>query len=1054
MPFVNLHNHTMFSLLDSISRPEDMVKKAKSMGQLGISVTDHGHCNCAVKMFKLCKEYGLKYIHGTEFYIAPNRKIKDKNEKYYHLTVLAKNEQGRININKLITLANLDGFYFKPRIDFELLEQHKDGLIVLSGCLASEVQRALTSGAIDKARETAMKYYKVFGNDYYLEIQSHSHELQQKNNRILVDMAKELGIKWVTTSDSHFIDKDDMELHSIFIQIARDDDSAGDTYLDTQLQSEEESRHLLSPILNKEEIDSAIANTEEVMNKCNVSIPLSAPIIPHVQIPSGFKTEEEYLKFLCNKGWKYRGINNLSKDQIKIYLDRLYYEYDAICKMGFAGYYLLVYSYANSVKRRGNARGSAGGSLVAYLLNIVDLDPVKYGLYFERFIDTSQLDLLLQGIIKPEELKVPDVDLDFGCEDREKVIDFIVDTYGKDRVASIATFQFIWSKSAIKDVGRVLNIPFDVTNEISGHLDDMDIEDAIKSGVVRRYQEQYPKLFDYSQKLTGLPRSFGIHPCGKVVMTREADYYTAVTESDGERVMMLDMGDAESLGLVKIDTLGLRTVDVIYDTLEMIDKDYSYISPQNLSYDDPEVMEIFAQGHMDGVFQFESVNMRSTLKKMATDPITGGRIPLTLEDLCAVNALYRPGSVKYIDTYIRRKHGVVPVEYLHPDLERILKVTYGLIVFQEQLIEIGRYAGMRNPDLLRKGTAKKDAKTLEKIEPELRQGLYFLGWTNAQVDKLWEDMLEFSKYSFNRSHSMAYAIIAYICAFLKVKHPKQFMTALFNSYEGKGKDQKTGEHPLEKCYREMKRLLVKMAKPDWRNATSLCTLNDNGEMALGTTLIKFCNRATATELSRLASNMYGTFTHFLVDYAKNHLKIDTRQMKVLINLGYFEEFGETQKLLSVFEYFDKRYDEKHTEKTKIKRVPEILEFEKNAESSKVDNVSLLRYEKEHYGFIKTSYPELSSEFAVVVDIDYKYTPKLKLYMLSDGSEVYMKVKKSNIFDQYGNSKTDAWDVLQIKSTSWKDKKKLIDGEWKSTGEQEQYIDRCKIVLRANQSQTA
>jgi DNA polymerase-3 subunit alpha len=1049
MCFVNLHVHSSYSLLDAISRPEDIVQKVKNMGQPAVSLTDHGHCNAAVKLYKLAKEHGVKYIHGEEFYIAPNRRIKDKNEKYYHLTVLAKNEQGRVNINKLTTLANLEGFYFRPRIDFELLEQHRDGLIVLSGCLASEVQRALTAGAIDKARETIMKYHCVFSDDYYLEIQSHSHELQQKNNRILVDIAKELGIKWVTTADSHFVNKEDMELHSIFIQIARDDDTAGDTYLDTQLQSEQEARELLSPSLDKYEIDIAIANTAEIMEKCNIQIPLSAPIIPHVQIPSGFKDENDYLKHLCKQGWLYRRINLLPQDQVKVYLDRLYYEYDAICKMGFAGYYLLVHGYANSVKRRGIARGSGGGSLVAYLINIVDIDPVKYGLYFERFIDTSQLDLLEHGIIKPEELKIPDIDLDFGCEDREKVIQSIVNAYGKDRVASIGTFQYIWDKSAIKDVGRVLGVPFDVTNEITKHLDDMDIEDAIQSGTFRRYQEQYPKLFDYARKITGLPRSFGIHPCGKVVMTRDVEHYTPVTETDGERVLMLDMKDVELLGLVKIDTLGLRTVDVLYDTLEMISKDYDYISPHALSpYNDPNVMDEFARGDTDLLFQFESAGMRSTLKKMANNPVTGEKVPLTLEDLCAVNALYRPGSMKYIDTYIRRKHGVEPIEYLHPDLKDILGVTYGIIIYQEQLITVGKIAGMRNPDTIRKATGKKDAKLMAKVEPELREGLYKRGWTREQVDKLWSDMIEFSRYSFNRSHSMAYAIIAYLCAFLKIKHPREFMTAAFNSYESKGKDPKTGEHPLDKCHREMKRLKVRMANPNWRTATSLSTLSADGEIVLGTTLIKFCNRATATELAKLSGNEYDRFTNFLIDYAENHLKIDTRQMKTLINLGYFNEFGDPQKLLIVFKNFDKRYKAEHTAKTKAKRIPELLEFERATETPKTDTVEQIRFELENYGFIRTTFPELSDQFGIIVDVNTKYTPKIKLYMLKDGTEISMKVKKFHFFDSQGNQNAKLWDIIRVKTTSWHESVRKVGDEWVKTGEKEQYLDACSIVFRS------
>jgi len=429
------------------------------------------------------------------------------------------------------------------------------------------------------------------------------------------------------------------------------------------------------------------------MDKCQVKLPLSAPLIPHVNVPDGYNSEEEYLQALCKKGWIERGIHELPVEQQKVYRDRLRYEYKAISEMGFAGYYLLVQSYANTVKRRGIARGSSGGSLVAYLLNIVDIDPIKYGLYFERFIDVGALDLLREGKITRKELKIPDVDLDFGSEDREKVIKYIVDTYGEDRVACLGTFQYIWDKSAIKDVGRVLGIPFEVTNQITKELDDRSLSEA--DDLKEKWGSKYPKLFPYAEKLAGLPRSFSMHPCGRVITLDDLDYYTAVQESNGEIVLHTDMKDAEELGLVKIDTLGLRTVDLIYDVLDMIGKDYDYIAPKNHTFDDPKVMEVFQNGHTDGVFQFESEGMKSVLKKMK---------PTSLDDLGVANALYRPGAMKYIDEYIDRKEGKIEVKYLHPDLEEILKPTYGIIVFQEQLIAIGRLAGLRNPDLLRKAT--------------------------------------------------------------------------------------------------------------------------------------------------------------------------------------------------------------------------------------------------------------------------------------------------------------------------------------------------------------
>lgn len=558
--FCNLHVHTAYSLLDGMSKPEDVVAKVLKMKQPAVAITEHGNAYSAVKMYKLCKKEGIKFLYGCEFYVAPKSRFdQDHKIKYYHLTVLAKNEQGRKNINKLITLGNLEGFYYKPRIDFELLKEYREGLLVLSGCMASELQRKLNNEGVEQAKEVARKYHQVFGDDYYLEIQSHRDQLQQKLNRQIVDIAKELGIKWVNTADSHYVDEDDFELHSIFIQIGTNRE-AGETYMDTQLQSEEEAYQRLQPGLTSEEIDIALRNTMEIMEKCNVEIPISAPLIPHVEVPEEFGSEEEYLKHLCRKGWAERGLHKLPYEKQKEYKERLRYEFNALKEMGFIGYYLLVHSYANIAKRKGIARGSGGGSLIAYLIRIVDIDPIRFGLYFERFIDVGAIDLLKQGVITEKELKVPDFDLDFGEKDREKVVQFIIDTYGEDRVAVIGTFQYMWAKTAIKDVGNVLGIPFSETNKITADIDNeiRTLEEAKDLTDLSKWEQKYPKLFAYAEKIAGLPKSFGQHACGRVVCIDEITHYTAASKSkDGtELVFQADMDDVEELGMVKIDTLG------------------------------------------------------------------------------------------------------------------------------------------------------------------------------------------------------------------------------------------------------------------------------------------------------------------------------------------------------------------------------------------------------------------------------------------------------------------------------------------------------------------
>jgi DNA polymerase-3 subunit alpha len=876
--FINLHVHTSYSLLDGMSKPEDIIRKVKQSGMSSVAITEHGNVFSAVKMYKLAKENSIKHIYGCEFYITENRFERNKDKKYYHLTVLATNEQGRLNINKLSSLGYLEGFYYKPRIDFELLSQYKEGLIIMSGCMASEMQQTLaggkigngdieiTSGNIERAKEVARRYRSVFGENYYMEVQSHRDSRQQQLNRAIVDIAKELGIEYVGTADSHFVDEEDFELHGIFIQIGTNRES-GETYLDGQLQTEEEAWKLLHPALTDEECDIAIRNTLVIADKCNVHIPLSAPIMPHVEIPREFDNENSYLKELINKGWARRGVHLFDDEKKQTYRERVMYEYNAIEKMGFAGYFLLVQSYANSVQRRGIARGSAGGSLISYLLNITDIDPIPYGLYFERFIDVGALDLLEQGIITPKELKVPDVDLDFGTEDRDKVLGFIKETYGTERVGSLGTFQYIWDKSAIKDIGRVLNVPYDVTNKITSQLGDNTIEFAKLTGEFAEYEEEYPLLFEYAQKISGLPRSFGVHPCGKIVSTRELEYYSAVAESNGEIVLQGDMHDMEDVGLVKVDMLGLKTVDVVYDVLEMIGKDYEYINPSKIDYSDEKMLAIFRQGLTEGIFQFESEGMKETLKKMQ---------PNGLDDLGVANALYRPSSMKYIDVYIKRKHGLEEPTYLHEDMEQIIGDTMGIMVFQEQLISLGRMAGMSNADILRKATGKKDIKLMEKAKVELFDGLRNRGWNETQLDQLWKDMINFASYSFNKSHSYAYAIIAVITAMLKAYHPVEFMTALLNSKIGKSE-------VIAKYIAESTKLGIEVLTPSINVSEKLFTPSTNA-IEFGLLSIKGVGEQVVETIisERNTNGNFNSLTDFL-----NRVSVDSTTIINLIKAGAF-----------------------------------------------------------------------------------------------------------------------------------------------------------------------
>lgn len=1030
--FVSLHTHSCYSLLDSISKPEDIIKRLKELNQKAIAITDHGNVFTSVYMYKLCKKEKIKFIYGTEIYVTEDRAIKDKTSSQFHLVLLAATEQGRINLNKLLSMAHIDHFYRKPRIDFELLDQYGDGLIVLSACMAGEVSRHIQREDIQTATEIARKYHARFGDNYYLEIQSHNESEQHEINRQILNIAKTLNIQWVVTTDAHYLRPEDQHLHSVFIQVAQDRD-VGESYTDCYMQSEDDVRCILAAgLIADEDINVAIANTGIIVDKCNAQIPLSPPQIPHVDVPHPHVSELAYLKHLCNVGWKFRSFHTLPTTEKQQYLDRLYYEIDAITRLGFVGYYLLVYSYVNIVTRRGIARGSGGGSLVAYLLNITDIDPVKYGLYFERFLDVGQIEQLEKGIIQPEEIKIPDVDADFGTKDREQVLQYVVDKYGKDKVACLGTFNVMWERTALKDVGKVLGVPFEVTNEITKVLGDIPLEEAINSGALKQWSE-HSKLFDYAQRLSGLPKSYGKHPCGRVIATKELEYYGALTDNGGELVFQMEQKSAESLGLVKVDILSLRTVDVIYDTLDMIGKDYQYIKPQVMDFENPKVLELFHEGHTCGAFQFESTGMVSTLKQMK---------PSGLDELAACNALFRPGSIKHIDTFVRRKYGLEEFVYLHPDIEETLRSTYGVIVFQEQLIQIGRIAGLRNPDALRKATGKKDPKLLAEVEPELRQRLSNRGWSQDQIDELWRNMLEFARYSFNAAHSYAYSMIAYITMFLKAYHPAEFLTALINSYVDKMEE-------IPKCIQEAQRLNIPIRLTSWRKPSPVCTTQD-GVIEYGLGLLKYCNETLAEEVVKLQPH-YDTFTDLLVD-AEENTKIGGKALTILITLNFFAEFGQNAKLLAIYDAMKSgkttKYDKKHTDKTKQQRLAALYEFELQQEDKSISTYDQTMAEKEYLGFIISKYLHAPANYGIITLIEKTFTPKVTIYYLQTGEERTFKIP-SKTFYRNNDEACSIGDILVVdKLESKPRKRRLPTGKFEEIeGQFEDWIDSPHVLRR-------
>lgn len=1054
---VHLHVHTKYSLLDGMMHIEDIATRLKEIGQDTIAITEHGNLYSNVEAYSKLSKEGIKVINGCEVYICDDVNVNDKDNRYYHLILLVKNEIGRLNLNWLVSQSTLHKYYGKPRIDFEMLKSHHDGLICMSACMVGEVAKALRNGNEVLAEQVALKYKKLFGDDYYIEYQAHMVDEQQKLNKKLINLAVKLGIKYVVTCDAHYVREEDQKYHSVFVQVGSSRE-AGEVYDDCYLQSEDDV--IKKCASTTEYTSNAIATTHEIANKCENTIPLSAPIIPHFPVPAPYKSELEYLKFLCNDGLKKKGFMKWNMDQWNTYMtDKIYaedgtyverklvdfnsvreiqqkyiqrarYEMNALEAMGFEGYYLMVYSYVNAARRRGIARGSGGGSLLAYLCGIVDIDPIKYGLYFERFIDVGAIDLLKDGTITKKELKIPDFDVDFAPNDREKVVQFVVNKYGEDNVVSLGQFSYLWAKGAIKDIGRVLGIPFEITNEITKNLDGESVEEALDNGALDSYKDKYPQLFEYASRLSGLPKSFGVHPCGKCITIKEAEYYNAIEWNENKNTWVLegDMHSADDLGLVKADFLGLRTLDVIYDVLDMIGKDYDYIAPHKLNMNDVKVWNEFAQGHTNCIFQFESPGMKQMLKDMKCS---------CMDELSAANALYRPGSKQYIPNYINRKNGVEKIEYLHPDLEPILKSSYGIIVFQEQLIEIGRLAGLRNPDELRKATAKKKPKLMAKIEPELKNGLMTRGWTQKQVDDLWDTILQFAKYSFNKSHSSAYGLTAYITMYLKVYHTAEFFAACINSYDGDIDN-------IVKTIQEAKRMNVTVEFAPWRESQRKTTCK-NGKVILGINTIKGCGSNVADGLMEVSKKDNNTAMD-LVKHITENTNVDKSQFDTLIKLGFFSpEFCSIGTLLRIIDMYNLYGSKRIIKKDKCSLPPEVLSkyCTETAKQYKITDsdgllqelcgmipkdcrvplMSEIRWQQEYLGYCSIIMPE-QKDVGYVMNVDCKYSPKITMYLLDKSATVTYKLSKA----VYQKQPFDTGDFIQVR-TEQRNKSRKTENGW-------------------------
>ena len=781
MAFTHLHVHTEYSLLDGSSKIKELTARAKELGMDSLAITDHGVMYGAIDFYRAAKEVGIKPILGCEVYVAPGSRFDRENtggeDRYYHLVLLAENDQGYKNLMKIVSKGFVEGFYYKPRVDYEVLETYHEGVIALSACLAGEVQKYLARGMYEEAMRSAQRYEGIFGkNNFFLELQDHGLPEQKMVNQGLLRLSRDTGIELVATNDIHYTFAEDEKAHDILLCIqtgkkVADEDRmryAGGQYY---CKSEEEMQALF-PYARE-----ALENTHKIAERCNVEIEFGVTKLPKYEVPEGFDSWT-YLNHLCREGFKTR----YPKDDGTL-SRRLDYELDVIRTMGYVDYFLIVWDFINYARSKdimvGPGRGSAAGSIVSYTLGITNIDPVRYNLLFERFLN-------------PERVSMPDIDVDFCYERRQEVIDYVVEKYGKDQVVQIVTFGTLAAKGVVRDVGRVLDLPYAMCDSIAKMIPNdlgMTLDKAIAANPDLRklYNEdaQVKYLIDMSKRLEGLPRHTSMHAAGVVIGSRSIDEFVPLSKAaDGTITTQFTMTTIEELGLLKMDFLGLRTLTVIQNAVHLAEKDYGIsIDIDHIDFDDKRVLESIGTGRTEGVFQLESGGMKSFMKELK---------PENLEDIIAGISLYRPGPMDFIPRYLKGKNDKSSITYECPQLEPILSPTYGCIVYQEQVMQIVRdLAGytMGRSDLVRRAMSKKKTAAMEKErqnfvygnEAEGVKGCIANGIDEKTANHIYDEMIDFAKYAFNKSHAAAYAVVSYQTAYLKYYYPKEFMAALMSS---------------------------------------------------------------------------------------------------------------------------------------------------------------------------------------------------------------------------------------------------------------------------------
>ena len=895
MAFTHLHVHTEYSLLDGSNKIKEYVKRVKELGMNSAAITDHGVMYGVIDFYKECKAQGIKPILGCEVYVAPDSRFDKElgggEDRYYHLVLLAENNIGYANLSRIVSRGFTEGYYYKPRVDMELLQTYHEGIIALSACLAGEVPRYIQKGLIDEARKAAIRYRDCFGEgNYFLELQDHGIPEQKLVNTELLKLSRELSIPLVTTNDAHYTYAEDAKPHDILLCIQTGKKLADEDRMRYEggqyyVKSEEEMKGLFPYAWE------AVENTQRIADRCNVEIDFGVTKLPHFEVPEGYDSWT-YLNKLCLDGLKERYGEDLDAPAGvtgQSFRERLTYELDVIKTMGYVDYFLIVWDFINYAKSNGimvgPGRGSAAGSIVSYALKITNIDPIRYNLLFERFLN-------------PERVSMPDIDIDFCYERRQEVIDYVSRKYGPEKVVQIVTFGTLAAKGVIRDVGRVMDLPYAYVDSLAKMIPNelnITIDRALQINPELRklYEgdEQVRTLIDMSKRLEGLPRHTSMHAAGVVICSKPAEELVPLSRgADGSITTQFTMTAIEELGLLKMDFLGLRTLTVLRDAVALIEKSKGvHIDLDHIDMDDKKVLASIGTGKTDGVFQLESGGMKSFMKELR---------PQNLEDIIAGISLYRPGPMDFIPKYIRGKNNASTVTYSCPQLEPILEPTYGCIVYQEQVMQIVRDLGgytLGRSDLVRRAMSKKKQAVMEKErtnfiygnEEEQVPGCVAKGIPEEVASKIYDEMMDFAKYAFNKSHAACYAVVAYQTAFLKYYYPVEFMAALMTSVIDNS--EKVAEYIMV-C----KSMGITILPPDINQGESGFSVNGRS-IRYALTAIKSVGRPVidAVVEERRERGPYVNLKDFITRVAQKD--VNKKAMENFIKAGAFDSLPGTRK---------------------------------------------------------------------------------------------------------------------------------------------------------------